>query len=138
MTIVFDTNTLISASLFPFSIPGKCVTKCLEKSDVYVIYSNATLLELISAIYYPKLNKYLTSDDRGNFLKSYKNLATEVEVTSSVNECRDLKDNKFLELAVDGHAEYIITGDQDLLVLDPFRNISIITPAQFLEKFSLE
>ncbi|WP_079680589.1 putative toxin-antitoxin system toxin component, PIN family [Planktothrix sp. PCC 11201] len=50
----------------------------------------------------------------------------------SIEECRDPKDNKYLELAVSGNADYIITGDKDLLVLNPFRAISIITVDQFL------
>jgi predicted nucleic acid-binding protein len=53
----------------------------------------------------------------------------------SIDACRDPKDNKFLELAVEAGAACIITGDKDLLVLNPFRNIPIFTPAEFLEKF---
>ncbi|MCW3109855.1 MAG: Nucleotide binding protein PINc [Segetibacter sp.] len=136
MIVVFDTNTLISASLFPSSIPGRCVSLSLERSGV--IYSEQTITELISVIYYPKFDKYLSSDDRSSFLKSYINLAKKINVTSSITACRDSKDNKFLELAVDGNAEYIITGDKDLLVLHPFRNISIITPASFLEMVSIK
>ena len=49
----------------------------------------------------------------------------------------DPNDNKFLELAVDGNAEYIVTGDKDLLVLSSFKNILIITPARFLEMFPI-
>jgi putative PIN family toxin of toxin-antitoxin system len=55
-----------------------------------------------------------------------------VEVTSLVSNCRDPKDNKFLELAIDGKATSIVTGDKDLLVLHPFRNINIVTPGAFL------
>jgi predicted nucleic acid-binding protein len=54
-------------------------------------------------------------------------------VTESIQECRDKKDDKFLELAVSGNASHIITGDEDLLVLNPFRGISILTPRQFLQ-----
>jgi hypothetical protein len=50
-----------------------------------------------------------------------------------IKECRDEKDNNFLELAVSGNSDFIITGDNDLLVLNPFRNIQIITPKSFLE-----
>ena len=57
----------------------------------------------------------------------------EVEVTTVVTDCRDVKDNKFPELAIDGQAECIVTGDKDLLVLHPYRNISILTPNAFLE-----
>jgi uncharacterized protein len=54
-------------------------------------------------------------------------------VNKTINACRDPKDNKFLELAVTGNVDYIISGDKDLLDLNPFNNIVIITPSQFLE-----
>lgn len=49
-----------------------------------------------------------------------------------IEECRDPKDNKILEVAVEGKADVIVTGDKDLLVLHPFRGIPIIGPAEFL------
>jgi len=55
-----------------------------------------------------------------------------VQVTETINSCRDAKDNKFLELAVAGKASCIVSGDDDLLVLNPFRGIPIITPREFL------
>ena len=55
-----------------------------------------------------------------------------IEVTQTITIYRDIKDNKFLELAMEGKADYIITGDQDLLILNPFNNIEIITPRDFL------
>jgi putative PIN family toxin of toxin-antitoxin system len=57
-----------------------------------------------------------------------------VEVTVHVVECRDPRDNKFLELAISGNAECIVSGDQDLLVLHPFRGISIVKPRDFLDE----
>jgi uncharacterized protein len=57
-------------------------------------------------------------------------------VTEEIDECRDPKDNKYLELVVSGNAECIITGDQDLLVLNPFRRIDILTVQEFLGKNS--
>jgi putative PIN family toxin of toxin-antitoxin system len=52
--------------------------------------------------------------------------------TETIQDCRDSRDNKFLELAVEAKASYVITGDKDLLILNPFRNISTLTPADFL------
>jgi putative PIN family toxin of toxin-antitoxin system len=66
------------------------------------------------------------------FLQAFLINAKQVPVTSIIADCRDPKDNKFLELAIDGNADYIITGDPDLLILHPYRGISIVTPAQFL------
>ena len=56
-----------------------------------------------------------------------------VTITEAVQACRDPSDDKILELAVNGRADYIITGDDDLLVMNPFRGIPIIRPAEFLE-----
>jgi predicted nucleic acid-binding protein len=60
-----------------------------------------------------------------------------VQPSESIDECRDPKDNKYLELAISGHAESLITGDEDLLVLNPFRNIKIITVLEFLDTDSV-
>ena len=60
-----------------------------------------------------------------------------IEPKIEITECRDPKDNKFLELAVAGKADCIVTGDKDLLVLHPFRNIRIITPKEFLSQFNI-
>ena len=58
-----------------------------------------------------------------------------LETKFITNACRDAKDNKYLELAVNGKAELIITGDKDLLVLNPFESISIITIEEFINKY---
>ncbi len=58
--------------------------------------------------------------------------AEQVEVTDVITACRDAKDNKFLEVAVSGRASHIITGDEDLLVLHPFRGIAVVAPQAFL------
>jgi predicted nucleic acid-binding protein len=59
-------------------------------------------------------------------------LAEWVQIASSVRDCRDPQNDKFLELAVDGQAQMIVTGNKDLLALSPFRNIQILTPAAAL------
>ncbi|MBD2777542.1 putative toxin-antitoxin system toxin component, PIN family [Iningainema sp. BLCCT55] len=64
-------------------------------------------------------------------------MANWVEVIEDISICRDPKDNKFLEVALGGSADYLVTGDNDLLVLSPFRGIPIITPVQFKEILEL-
>jgi hypothetical protein len=59
-----------------------------------------------------------------------------VAIVEAINDCRDPKDNEFLELAVSGGATHLITGDDDLLVLHPFRDVAIVTPQTFLDEFS--
>lgn len=66
-------------------------------------------------------------------MSSTRKFVLDTEVNEQINECRDPKDNKYLELAVAGEVECIITGDEDLLVLNPFRGIKILTVQEFLE-----
>jgi uncharacterized protein len=134
MCIVFDTNVLISAALFPSSVPGICLFRFLHLNKL--IYSNSTAEELKEVIYRKKFNRYLTDDEKNRFVGSYIEMSEIVHVTSKVTDCPDPKDNKFLELATDGKADYIVTGDPHLLALHPYRGISIVTPATFLEILS--
>jgi predicted nucleic acid-binding protein len=79
-----------------------------------------------------KFDRYLTREERDQCLIKLLHEATLVEIGEEVRACRDPKDDKFLELAVSGRASCLVTGDQDLLILHPFRGIPIMTPAQFL------
>ena len=79
-----------------------------------------------------KFDRYLTGSERGEFLEAFVERAMFVEPTEEIRACRDAKDDKFLELAVSGSADCIITGDSDLLSLNPFRGIPIVTAAHFL------
>ena len=63
--------------------------------------------------------------------------AEQVEVTGVVTDCRDSKDNKFLELAIDGQASHIVSGDEDLTILNPFRGVPIVSPKAFLDFLDL-
>ncbi len=129
--IVLDTNFLISAALFANSVSRNALDK------VRFNYKMATSIpcfkELEEVIFRTKFKKYIDSDDAIAFLNFYQNSASFFEITHSVSDCRDSKDNKFLELALSANAQLIITGDLDLLVLSPYNSIPIVTPAQFLE-----
>jgi len=81
----------------------------------------------------PRLTGYIDEEDRIRFLNLLVKEATLVEITEQIKECRDPKDNKFLELAVNGKANCIISGDGDLQVLNPFRKIPVVSPREFLE-----
>lgn len=63
------------------------------------------------------------------------NDSSSIEIQEEIQACRDVKDDKFLELAVNGNADFIVTGDADLLILNPFRKIEIITPEMFVSRF---
>ncbi len=107
------------------------VKKAVQETDPLV--SEATLNELADVLARPKFDPYVTLQERQEFIRLLGRIAEMVPIVYAVHECRDPKDNKFLEVAVNGGAEMIITGDEDLLVLDPFREIRIVIPAMFLE-----
>ena len=129
---VIDTNVLISALLFKSSVPFRALE--LAEEQGIILYSEATLSELGQVLNRPKFNKYLSPEERQLFLIKFINSCELVKITETITICRDKKDNKFLELAVSGNANLIITGDLDLLVLNPFQSIEILTPDRFVHK----
>ena len=130
MRFVLDTNTLVSAALMAKSIPRQAFDMALNKGEL--LTSESCLAELNQVLHRPKFARYLTPFEADLFINQYSLKATVVTISSSITDCRDLKDNKFLELAIDGIANCIVTGDQDLLVLHPYRTLSIVTPFAFL------
>ncbi len=127
---VLDANVIISALLFKNSEPRRAFDKALDNGDI--LLSVPVLLELNEVLTRKKFRKYLLENERKDFLASLAREAELKEIEEKIRVCRDPKDDKYLELAVNGKAEFIITGDNDLLVLNPFRSIKIITPVQFL------
>jgi putative PIN family toxin of toxin-antitoxin system len=128
--IVLDTNTIVSRLLSPRSVPAAAVDRAITHHRI--LASDATLMELAEVLARAKFDAYLTVAERQEFLRLFDRVAERVEVVRIVRACRDPKDDKFFELAVDGAADFIVTGDADLLVLAPFQGISILTPAQFV------
>ncbi len=131
--IVIDTNVFISALLIKKSVPFKVVNIAFKQG--IILYSDATFTELQQVLSRRKFNKYLTSEERNIFLFKLANESESVDIKEEIKACRDAKDDKFLELAVNGHADLIVTGDADLLALNPFREIEIITPSFFINRF---
>jgi putative PIN family toxin of toxin-antitoxin system len=129
---VLDTNVIVSSVLSPRSIPRKAFDLAFSLGTV--LLSDSILVEIDDVLRRPKFERYVSEDERLQFLAKFVGDAMIVEVTEVVTDCRDPKDNKFLELAVSGGAKCIISGDADLLVLDPFRSISIVTPQIFVNR----
>ncbi|MDR3635443.1 MAG: putative toxin-antitoxin system toxin component, PIN family [Isosphaeraceae bacterium] len=128
---VFDTNVVVSALLLEQSAPAKAFMTVLERG--VILLSEVTFAELSEVLSRKKFDRYVTQQERQEFLAMLLREATVVEIDEEVRACRDPKDDKFLELAVSGSASCLVTGDEDLLVLHPFRDIPIMTPSQFLE-----
>ena len=100
-----------------------------------LLASEETLSELAEVLLCPRFDRHVDLDTRGEFLSKLLQQVELVEITESVVTSRDPTDDKFLELALSGRATHIITGDQDLLDLHPFRGVSIVTPRGFLNEF---
>ena len=128
--IVLDTNTLLSAAISDESISFKAYQKA--RTNFLITLSINTWREINDVIYRPKFNKYLSDFDRFVFLTALNDKAIFIEPTETITDCRDPKDNKFLELAIAANAPFIITGDDDLLVLNPYRHITILKSGDFL------
>lgn len=129
---VCDVNVIISAVLLPGSKPDYALRKAQDLGELLV--SESIWLELEQVLVRPKFNRYITPEERNDFLLELSETIQFINVTEQINECRDPKDNKYLELAVSGKAECIVTGDNDLLVLNPWRDIEILTVQEFLAK----
>jgi putative PIN family toxin of toxin-antitoxin system len=128
MRVVVDSNIFVSAALKEASWP-RVVVRWLDKFGG-LLKSTATenqVIEVLQRPYFvPRLLPTYLDDVRRIFAK-----AELVTIKERIAACRDPTDDKFLELAVNGYADLIVTGDLDLLVLDPFRGIPIITPVVF-------
>lgn len=129
---VFDVNIIVSALLIPNSKPDLALRKA--QNSGYILMSYEIWIELEQVLSRPKFDRYISRQDRIRFLRDFfDTIILVIETTDKIEECRDPKDNKYLELAVAGKANYIITGDEDLLILNPFRDQKIITASDFLQ-----
>ena len=130
ISVVLDTNVLVSAALFPLSHPWQVFE--IVRGQGSLIASVDTLAEVNNVLKRPRFDRYLRRTLRDEFLHGLGQMAVTIEINQTIRACRDPKDDKFLELAVCGNATHIVSGDQDLLALHPFRGISILSPRDFL------
>jgi putative PIN family toxin of toxin-antitoxin system len=128
--LVVDTNVVVSAMLFPNSVPGQALNRA--KGSV-VLASEATRRELVEVMSRSRFDRYVEQKLRRRLVSEYFKATVTVDIPFSIRACRDPKDDKFLEVAVHGHADILLTGDADLLELHPFRGIAILTPGAYLE-----
>ena len=129
MRIVVDTNVLISAIISTDSVPALAVDLVFRHHKF--LSSLDTQDELQRVLNKPRFSRYLTTRAK-DWFTMIRTEADFIVITDHVIACRDPKDDKFLELAVDGKADIIISGDKDLLSMTSYRNTRIITPAEFM------
>lgn len=130
--LVIDTNLWISRLLLPGGAAARAVDHGLAWG--MPLMSEATLAELADVLSRPRFDRWVSRAERQQFLRQLGGVVRLVIVTQCVRACRDQKDDKFLDVALTGQAQLIVTGDRDLLALHPFHDIEILTPAAFSQK----
>lgn len=136
MRIVVDMNVLISATIRPSSRLAQILVY-IRDGKFEFLYFPEFLREYSEVVSRPHIwEKYkLDRDEIEATLQIMANRGVLVHVVSQIDVCRDPDDNVILSLALDGKADYIVSGDKDLLDLTSFRDIPIIKPSEFLRMF---
>jgi putative PIN family toxin of toxin-antitoxin system len=132
--VVIDTNILVRALIKPNGTVGPVLQR-LRGGEYTLLYAPPLLEELVDVLNRPRIrHKYgLTEADIRTVVGLLLLRGEAVTPTERITTCRDPKDNKFLEVAVAGEADVLVSGDEDLRVLHPFRGIPIVTSAEFLQ-----
>lgn len=127
---MIDANTVVSAALNPDGLPRRAMTVARAKGIIAL--SEAVYGEIAEVLARPKFARVLTDDRRREILELLSAAALWVEPNEEIQDCRDSKDNRYLELALAAGATVIVSGDEDLLVLNPWRGVRVLRPAQIL------
>ncbi|HTS06104.1 MAG TPA: putative toxin-antitoxin system toxin component, PIN family [Candidatus Eisenbacteria bacterium] len=131
MRCVVDTNLVVSAAILPNSVPRQALSTVLNHDRL--LASEPTLDELREVLFRPKFDPYVSRKERARFLAQFAAVAEIIPIIRIVRDCPDPMDDKFLELALNGGADVIVTGDKHLLKMNPWREIRVLRPAEYLK-----
>lgn len=131
MKLIVDTNVWIS---FLISPNLEWLESHLESGTVTLLFSDKSLSEVVTVAQRPKLRKYFSSKQLKALISLFDTYGTMISVSSKLDICRDSDDNFLLKLAVDGDADFLVSGDKDLLVIGRVEKCQIITPAELKKK----
>ena len=137
MRLVLDTNVYISKLLSPAGRVGQTFDYIVH-AQLEQLMSNATLQELQRKLAAPKFRRYFSPLAAGIYFSRIQEAATIIEVTTELTVCADPDDDMLFELATDGQADYIISGDQKVLALDPFGQVRVVSPRGFVEELRVK
>ena len=132
--VVLDTNVLISAVLSPSGAPANLLARLVRVRSV-LVFSEPTMNELATRMLKSKFDRYVDRSLRVKFLAELDAVAEIVGITGAPMGCRDREDDMILETALNAEAPLIVTGDSDLLSMNPWRDIRIVSPAEAIEFF---
>ncbi len=135
--VVIDTNVLLSAALVPGGAPAQLVDRLLAQAQI--VFSEQTFTELKSRIWKPKFDRYITMERRHSLLHDFNAVAHWVDIPAQIASARysrDATDDAFIHAALAAGAQRLVTGDDDLLCLDPIEGteLRIVTPRQALDE----
>lgn len=132
--VVIDTNVFISATFLPHSKPARIIDG-IRAGEIAWVTSAEILEEITRVLLSPRVQKRhgLTAQQITKVLAGLIQGAEITRGTLRVNASRDPEDNKFLACAVEGRADYLVSGDKDLTDLKSYQDIPIVSPAAFLE-----
>jgi putative PIN family toxin of toxin-antitoxin system len=128
--IVFDASVVVSAALRENGVPERALLHG-EETDLFALSAEVEA-EIVEVLGRPRFARAVTGARRARILDASRGEAIWFEPTERVTDCRDAKDNKYLELALAAKAATIVSSDDDLLVLDPWRGVRILKPAAYL------
>lgn len=129
--VILDTNLWIS---FLISNKFNQIDNLIENKKLKLIFSNELLEEFIDVVSRPKFKKYFSKSDIQKVLECFDQFGELVKVKSDIKICRDKKDNFLLNLSIDSKADYLVSGDNDLLILDKIEQTTILTFSEFIEQ----
>lgn len=130
-----DANVLISAAIRPSGPPGLILAALLSRQAFELVLSAEIIAEAASGLSEPRIRKYVRDPNAAQrWLSDIVAVADLVEDTGRVvGICRDAADDRVLAAASEGVAQYIVTGDRDLLVLREYAGIAIVAPRVFID-----
>jgi hypothetical protein len=129
--IILDTNLWIS---FLISNNLHQLNKLIKNKKIILVFSDELIEEFIDVVSRPKFKKYFQKSDIKKMLKYFDQYGEITKVASNIQICRDKKDNFLLNLSIDSKADFLVTGDKDLLVLQKIKHTQIITFSDFIEQ----
>jgi len=129
--VILDTNLWIS---FLISKKFDFLDNLIIKGKIKLIFSKELIEEFLTVAKRPKFAKYFTDEDFKEILRLFDRYGRLIKVDSIRSECRDPKDNFLLSLAVDSKADFLVTGDSDLLVIGKIKRTKIVSYNDFIEK----
>jgi hypothetical protein len=121
--VIVDTNIWIS---FLIGKNLKGLHEYIDSQAIIIVTCNEQIQELAEVFKKPKIKKYFTAEQIENFFELLDESSVKVDLKTKTDICRDLKDNYLISLAIDSNADFLITGDNDLLVLNKVENTSMI------------